>query len=60
MVASRTSDAAPGSRPSAASDVAKLIVWSFLAGFAERLVPDALDRIVSQSQSPAVTKPPIK
>jgi hypothetical protein len=46
--------------PNAASDVAKLIVWSFLAGFAERLVPDALDRIVAQSQSTPATKPPIK
>jgi len=31
---------------------AKLMIWSFLAGFAERLVPDALTRLVTAVQSP--------
>ena len=27
-----------------------LLIWSFAAGFAERLVPDAIDRIVARRQ----------
>lgn len=30
-------------------DLAKLLIWSFLAGFSERLVPDALDRTEAQA-----------
>ena len=29
------------------SDLACLLVWSFLAGFSERLIPDVLDRLSS-------------
>jgi hypothetical protein len=37
--------------PEKYSDYAKLMVWSFLAGFAERLVPDTLSRFVEQGTS---------
>jgi hypothetical protein len=33
--------------PATGIDFSKLLVWSFIAGFAERLVPDALSRIVA-------------
>ncbi len=36
--------------PLSFTDYAKLIVWSFLAGFAERLVPDTLSRLVSKKE----------
>ena len=34
--------------PLSSADYAKLVIWSFLAGFAERLVPDTLTKLVSR------------
>lgn len=33
--------------PATGMDFSKLLVWSFIAGFAERFVPDALSRIIA-------------
>jgi hypothetical protein len=33
--------------PASLGDSAKLLIWSFIAGFAERFVPDALNRFVA-------------
>jgi hypothetical protein len=37
--------------PQSASDYAKLMIWSFLAGFAERLIPDTLSRVVARKET---------
>ena len=36
--------------PISSADYAKHIIWSFLAGFAERLVPDTLTKLVSKKE----------
>jgi hypothetical protein len=39
-----------GTAPIAGKDFALLLVWSFIAGFAERFVPDTLMRLVNQKK----------
>jgi hypothetical protein len=36
-------------QPATASDYGKVLVWGFIAGFSERLVPDMLNRLGSSS-----------
>jgi hypothetical protein len=38
-----------GTGPASGVAYALLIIWSFLAGFAERLVPDTLNRLVQKN-----------
>jgi hypothetical protein len=42
--------------PATSADFAKLMVWSFVAGFAERLVPDTLSRFVEQGTANSGSK----
>lgn len=37
--------------PVGTKDYALLVIWSFIGGFAERLVPDTLNRLVTKNQS---------
>ena len=43
---------ASATNPVDGAEYAKLLVWSFLAGFAERMVPDVLDRIAKKADTP--------
>jgi hypothetical protein len=49
--------------PKISDDYGKLFVWTFIAGFAERLVPDSIDRLTSkfgESAQPTAPKLPPK
>jgi hypothetical protein len=45
-----------GFGPAKGVDYAKLIVWGFIAGFAERFVPDTLTKIVSNKEKEKLGK----
>jgi hypothetical protein len=48
-------DFLPETGPATGIDFALLIIWSFIAGFAERFVPDTLMRLVEQKKSNETT-----
>ena len=37
-------------KPSNTAEWGKLLVWSFIAGFGERFVPDTLDRLIARNE----------
>ena len=49
-MAMRAYDFIVNTGPQNFTDYGKLLVWSFIAGFAERLVPDMLDRFTAASK----------
>ena len=38
-------------------DTAKAILWAFIAGFSERLIPNIIDRLVSQAEALKTVRP---
>lgn len=42
---------------SSAKDFALMLVWAFIAGFAERFVPDTINRLTAQRSAEAKSKP---
>jgi hypothetical protein len=44
--------------PAELNELAKLLIWCFIAGFAERLIPDTLNRMVVRKVAVLTTQEP--
>lgn len=47
----RMSNFLTGVKPMTNIDTGKVLIWSFIAGFSEKLIPNVLDRLASQAEA---------
>jgi hypothetical protein len=45
-------------KPKANLDIGKMLIWAFVAGFSERLIPNVLDRLARQAEALRGEPPP--
>jgi hypothetical protein len=60
LISSKLIDINSSGIPNGGTNVAMLLIFGFLAGFAEQLVPDALTRIAVRALGSVATTPPIQ
>lgn len=45
-------------KPATNLDIGKMLIWAFVAGFSERLIPNVLDRLARQAEALRGEPPP--